>query len=406
MNLRHNRTSFNENEIFYNKFHFTLKKVTAQVPSRRAPIKFFVIDKVNENFKHEYQLRTVKYIFTSEELNNNEIFCNYNVQRYNIETNDVLYAFKINPMDEQFYAQWCKSVDEINCIVLNEQFKEFKFTFVSFTTYQMLIQQDYIERWDNRTINRCPFKTVRQEWDIENPCENCKFVFLKSQNAAFRKKCCANGLFMKIELPKNLSYFCNIDNELFIKNGYIYNNLLAFGSLGVDKTYDSNYIRTQGGSVTLQGRTYLLHRRENSTKALVFFTNGFKKDDESDRIFTDVQNVVKQYNMNGDQSQNCENHIYILNTLRNEQYFVNQLVRQYNTIMENMKEMEFGQLKFELSNTAISVYDVSHYRTGENGDPAMHVWLKDSVNSHVIKATNSLYETVKINFTKLHNKHK
>jgi hypothetical protein len=55
-----------------------------------------MVDRVNEEFKHEYELRTVKYIFTSEELNNDEIFCNYNVERYYIETNDVLYAFKIN----------------------------------------------------------------------------------------------------------------------------------------------------------------------------------------------------------------------------------------------------------------------------------------------------------------------
>jgi hypothetical protein len=40
------------------------------------------------------------------------------------------------------------------------------------------------------------------------------------------------------------------------------------------------------------------------------------------------------------------------------------------------------------------VFDVSHYRTGETGDPAMHIWLKDNVNSKVIKATNPYYETV------------
>jgi hypothetical protein len=48
-------------------------------------------------------------------------------------------------------------------------------------------------------------------------------------------------------------------------------------------------------SVTLQGRTYLLHRRENNTKALVFFTNGLKLDNEEDRIFNDnnIPDLIK-----------------------------------------------------------------------------------------------------------------
>jgi len=278
---------------------------------------------------------------------------------------------------------------------LNERVKEFKFIFVSINLYQILIQKDYKERWENITIDTFPFKTVRQEWDIENPCQNCTFVFLKSQSGAFRKKCCANGLFMKKELPKNLSYFCNVNNELFNRNSYIYNNMLAFGSLGVDKSYDSNYVRTQGGSVTLQGRTYLLHRRENSTKALVFFTNGQKKDDETDRIFSDVQNAVSKYNMNGDSSENCENHIQILNILRDEQFYENELVGQYVRIIDNMKVIPYTQLKLDLANTPVSIFDVSHYRTAEGGDPAMHVWLKNNMNSQTIKASHPYFEPVR-----------
>jgi len=162
--------------------------------------------------------------------------------------------------------------------------------------------------------------------------------------------------------------------------------LLAFASLGVDKSYDSNYVKTQGGSVTLQGRTYLLHRRDNATKALVFFINGLNNDDESDRIFSDLVNVVREYNMNDNRSPNCEVHIRIINLLREEQYYVNQLVSQYKTIIDNMKEMDYLQLKVKLSKIPVSVFDVSHYRTGETGDPAMHIWLKDNVNSKVIKS--------------------
>jgi len=35
---------------------------------------------------------------------------------------------------------------------------------------------------------------------------------------------------------------------------FTYNNLIAFGILWVHKNYDSNYVKTQGGTVTLQGR--------------------------------------------------------------------------------------------------------------------------------------------------------
>ena len=41
--------------------------------------------------------------------------------------------------------------------------------------------------------------------------------------------------------------------------------------------------------------------------------------------------------MNGDRSPNCDNHIRILNTIRNEQLYVNELVSQYNSITDNMK---------------------------------------------------------------------
>ena len=98
--------------------------------------------------------------------------------------------------------------------------------------------------------------------------------------------------------------------------------------------------------------------------------------------------------MNDNRSPNCEVHTRIINLLREEQYYVNQLVSQFKTIMDNMEEMDYLQLKFKLSKNSGSVFDVSHYRTGETGDPAMHIWLKDNVNSKIIKATNPFYETV------------
>ena len=194
------------------------------------------------------------------------------------------------------------------------------------------------------------FKTVRQEWDWTNPCAHCDFVFLKSHTGSFRKKCCSGGRFIKKELPENLLYYCRLeDNDNFIKNCYIYNNLLSFGSLGLDKQYNSSYIKTQGGCVTLQGRTYLHHRRENHTKALVFFTNGHKLDEEQDRIFHDLEKVVGPYNMNGDNSNDWSSHFRVINSLRNEQYIVNQLAIEFNTILESMQTMRYEELKVQLT---------------------------------------------------------
>jgi hypothetical protein len=36
----------------------------------------------------------------------------------------------------------------------------------------------------------------------------------------------------------------------------------------------------------------------------------------------------------------------------------------------------------------INPYDVSHYRTGDRENPSMHVYLKDTKNSGVVRAEN------------------
>jgi hypothetical protein len=41
--------------------------------------------------------------------------------------------------------------------------------------------------------------------------------------------------------------------------------------------------------------------------------------------------------MNRDKSNNCDVHIRIINTLRNEQYFVKEMAVQYTSIVENMQ---------------------------------------------------------------------
>jgi hypothetical protein len=48
-------------------------------------------------------------------------------------------------------------------------------------------------------------------------------------------------------------------------------------------------------------------------------------------------NFLRMNNMNRDKSNNCDIHIRIINTLRNEQYFVKEMAVQYTSIVENMQ---------------------------------------------------------------------
>jgi len=405
MKLRAPKVAIHTNsDAFYYKYHFNLKKSNIDV---NGVIKMCIcIDSIEEQHKHEYELRSTKALFTSEELNNIAIFNHYDTVRNYIDIGDVLYAFHFSSSDgiditesrdKPYYAQQFSSIGELLNVIL-EQGTTAKFTFVPLDVYKILIQPDYKEsnfKECSTCSSLCEFKTVRQQWDYERPCLHCKYVFLKSQTSAFRSKCCANGKFVRKELPQELLYYCRFDdNDTFLRNSFIYNNALSFGSLGVDKSYDSSHIKTQGGSVTLQGRTYLLHKRENNTKALVFYTNGLQHGNEQDRILEDLKKVVGPYNMNGNNTEDCSIHVRFLNKLRHEQYYQNSLVKEYATIVESMQNLTYEELKVDIANTPISIYDVSHYRTNDRGDPCMHVILKNSGKSLTVSATDPYYETV------------
>ena len=384
---KHKVISLNESDIFYKKYHFSLKIEKIDIEGKLK--KVFCIDKINDDHKYEYELRSTKIVYTSATINNNEIRYNYNTIRNHIQNGDILYLFQHSLFGEPYYAEHFNTFKDFYTIILG--YDIVNFTFVPLNVYIQLIQADYKEKITRNPVSQ--YKEVRQQWDITRPCLHCDYTFLISQGPAFRSKCCCDGRIIKQKLPQELLYL--LHNELFQSNCYIYNNVLSFGSLGVDKEYDSAYIRTQGGSVTLQGRTYLLHRRENNTKALVFYTNGLKNNDEEDRIYSDMEKVVGPYNMNNDNTDECSPHIRIVDTLRREQFLVNNLAHEYTTIIENMQHMTYEQLRVVV-NESLSVYDVSHYRSTDRGDPCMHVILKDSKGSHsLVHASNPYYEAVR-----------
>jgi hypothetical protein len=188
------KPKFSESSQFYDKYHFRLKIESIQVGSSK--IKCLCVDSVNEDKVSKYELRTVKGVFSSRDLNNDEILLNYKISRSYIKSGDVLYAFYTDITGIIVYGEDINSMDELYNCTMNPE--ELHFTFVSPILYKLLVQEDYKETGHRRTTSQ--FKDVRQVWDYENPCLYCKFVFLKSQTTAFRKKCCANGRFVKKEL--------------------------------------------------------------------------------------------------------------------------------------------------------------------------------------------------------------
>ena len=59
-------------------------------------------------------------------------------------------------------------------------------------------------------------KVVAQEWDIDNPCGYCGCVFLKSESAHFRKKCCCNESYSMVSRDSSGSVGCNTGAVLMI----------------------------------------------------------------------------------------------------------------------------------------------------------------------------------------------
>jgi hypothetical protein len=203
--------------------------------------------------------------------------------------------------------------------------------------------------------------------------------------------CCCEGHFIKKELPPVLRNYCKVeDNKYFNNLSYIYNNLLAFGRLGVDKKYESRYVPTQGGDICLQGRTFLTDRRSLDTKPLVFFFNGVNYS-ENDRIFQDLQTALST---GVEHVENLSRHVSTLNSIREEQFYVNQLATQYIQIYECMSLFEHKELMLRLPKTPVSLYDVSSYRVKDCVNPAYHIFLKFQNQSKTVPTSSPLYETV------------
>jgi hypothetical protein len=390
MNLRVKKPkSFDPKEQHLIEFNFTLIQKEFTSNHNNKKYKIYEVDEIPNNIKLPYKLHTIQSLSPDCNTNENEILINPLVVREYISKGDILYCIKSQP--DNFYMQYCKHISEIYTISLENK-DPLNFIFIPFTLYQILVLDKDIEKNQVKpyNTNRGNLRDVKQRWDYENQCQFCGFIFLESHSANFRKSCCCEGLFTKRELPPVLRNYCKAeDNKYFNDFSYIYNNLLAFGRLGVDKKFDSRYTPTQGGSVCLQGRTFLTDRRSADRQALVFFFNGVKYS-ENDRIFQDLQHVLST----GEGNADLDHHVHTLNSIREEQFYVNQIASQYTQIYECMSMYEHTELMLRLPKTPVCLYDISSYRLKDNVNPAYHIMLKFQNQSHTIPTTSPLYETV------------
>jgi hypothetical protein len=117
---------------------------------------------------------------------------------------------------------------------------------------------------NNELINSYDIRPITVEWDYENQCLYCGFIYLKTEKN--RKNCCSSGQFLGINspfpklnpLPPQIRFLCIERTPHFSRNSVSYNNILALGATGVDNGTDSHgwEYRFENSCITLHGRTY------------------------------------------------------------------------------------------------------------------------------------------------------
>jgi hypothetical protein len=123
------------------------------------------------------------------------------------------------------------------------------------------------------------YQTVSQQWDFDNPCPFCSYIYLKSVRKTQRQQCCQNGEALDgrkfpqlLPLPPVLSqlYFHRMEH-MGSKSGY-YNSVLALGATGVDNGKGGGWEKVRGDhSVKLCGRTYHYMPTTGGTSGIQFF---------------------------------------------------------------------------------------------------------------------------------------
>jgi len=122
------------------------------------------------------------------------------------------------------------------------------------------MSNEQIERHRRRVV----FKTVKQEWNYERPCEYCACIHLKSASPNQRKLCCQTGKFVHsesypklYELPVYLKELLLHRTEHLSSRSSFYNNMFSIAVTGYDNGRDIGCEQVNGpSSLKMNGRSY------------------------------------------------------------------------------------------------------------------------------------------------------
>ena len=129
---------------------------------------------------------------------------------------------------------------------------------------------EQIERHQQRVV----FKTVKQEWNYERPCDYCSCIHLKSASISQRKMCCQEGKFIHsetypklFELPMYLKELVLNRTEHISSRSSFYNNMFSIAVTGYDNGRDNGCERINGpSSLKMNGRSYHYIPNSNNQK--------------------------------------------------------------------------------------------------------------------------------------------
>jgi hypothetical protein len=117
------------------------------------------------------------------------------------------------------------------------------FSFISRSEYDILLTpQQNASRAAPSTENHAAnpslrFHAVQQTWDFEHPCIHCGCIYLVSESAQFRLKCCKDGTLLAsttfphlFSLPPQLEYLAVKKINHMTNSSSYYNGALQLGN--------------------------------------------------------------------------------------------------------------------------------------------------------------------------------
>jgi hypothetical protein len=109
-----------------------------------------------------------------------------------------------------------------------------------------------------------PYKIVQQAWDFEKPCTHCGCIFLHSEAALFRLKCCNKGILLSsantfpklMPLPPHLEHLAVRKINHMTNSSSYYNGALQLGNTFLNYLFWEHTILNKSNTCPLPNRCY------------------------------------------------------------------------------------------------------------------------------------------------------